>query len=176
MRKTLFAVLLGVTMLNLAGSKEGTTELKVGDKAPAIKLTAQDGKVYDLKDYSGQWVAVYFYPKDNTPGCTKQACSVRDGLTDLKKAGITVFGISGDSLESHKKFASKYNLNFPLLADENKSIAKAYGASGLLGMAKRQTFIITPDQKIGAILAKVDVTDHADEIIKTVDELKAGGK
>lgn len=144
----------------------------VNDPAPGFSLKSQDGKIYSLSDYKGKWVALYFYPKDDTPGCTKQACSIRDGIKKLKKENITVFGISVDDENSHKSFATKYKLNFPLLADSNKQTAMAYGALNGSTLANRYTFIITPNQTIAKILKDVDVNSHADEIIETIKKLK----
>ena len=104
--------------------------LKEGDKAPAFKLPSVEGGDLSLKDFAGKTVVLYFYPKDDTPGCTREACAFRDSQAALKKAGAVVLGVSPDSVESHQKFRAKYKLNFPLLADADKTVAKKYGAFG----------------------------------------------
>jgi len=95
-----------------------------------FSLTDQNGKVHKLSSYRGSWVLLYFYPKDDTPGCTKEACGFRDSLNELKKHNVVVLGVSADSVSSHQKFSQKYNLNFPLLSDEKKEVIKAYGVFG----------------------------------------------
>src|SRR2546422_6424851 len=100
---------------------------KEGDPAPDFRLPADDGKTYSLKELRGQKVVLYFYPKDDTPGCTKEACSFRDNLARVKRKGAVVYGVSGDSIKSHAKFTEKYELSFPLLSDEGKELIKTYG-------------------------------------------------
>ena len=104
--------------------------LEVGDPAPQFSLPASTGDTISLKDLEGKKVVLYFYPKDDTPGCTKEACSFRDADSELQSAGVVVLGVSADNLQSHEKFVNKYNLSFPLLADEDKAVATAYGAWG----------------------------------------------
>src|SRR5688572_27783542 len=126
--------------------------LKEGEKAPAFKLPSVEGGDVSLKDFAGKTVVLYFYPKDDTPGCTREACAFRDSQAALKKAGAVVLGVSPDSVESHHKFRAKNKLNFPLLADADKSVAKKYGAYGekvmygkkVTGMI-RSTFVIGGD-------------------------------
>lgn len=146
--------------------------LKEGDKAPAFKGKNQDGKAVKLGDFKGQKLALYFYPKDDTPGCTKQACSLRDGFAELKKAGIEVVGVSIDDEKSHQKFISKYELPFDLIADTDKSIVEAYGVWGEKSMygkkymgTHRKTFLIDEKGKIVKIFDKVKVSEHADEVL-----------
>lgn len=148
------------------------SELKVGDPAPEFSLKAQDGKTYNLKDYKGKWVVLYFYPKDDTPGCTKQACSFRDSQATYSKLGIQVFGVSVDDTASHDAFAKKFNLNFPLLADTDKKTSKAYGALSKFIVSDRFTFLIKPDQTIGHIWKKVNVDAHASEVMQAMEQLK----
>lgn len=138
--------------------------LQIGDAAPDFSLKDETGTVRKLSEFRGKNVAVYFYPKDQTPGCTAQACSIRDGFTDLKEADIYVLGISYDSPESHRRFKEKYHLNFPLLSDSDKSVSKLYNVSGLL-MPDRVTFLIDGTGHIIQILHDVNVKDHAHEII-----------
>ncbi len=149
--------------------------LNEGDKAPDFELADQTGKVHKLSDYCGKIVAVYFYPRDDTPGCTKQACSIRDGWSELQKAGVVVLGISGDDEKSHGAFAAKYNLPFPLLADTTKKTIQAYGAWGeknLYGKIMqgifRTTFIINRSDVIQTVISKVDTEHHAEQILQAI--------
>ncbi|MFA4907454.1 MAG: thioredoxin-dependent thiol peroxidase [archaeon] len=143
-----------------------------GEKAPDFRLKDQNGKGHSLSDYRGKRIALYFYPKDDTPGCTIEACSFRGGFAELKKAGIIVLGVSMDSAESHGKFANKYSLPFPLLADTEGKVCKAYGTLGeksffgkkIYGI-KRATFLIGADGKIAKIFMNVKPDGHANEVI-----------
>lgn len=153
-----------------------TVQLKIGKKAPAFSLPNQDGKVVSLSDYKGKKVVLYFYPKDDTPGCTKESCDFRDGINDIREGGAEVLGVSGDSVESHKKFVKKFNLNFPLLSDENKTMIRAYGVwkeKSLYGRKymgiERTTFIIDENGKIDNIFAKVKVNGHLEEVLGELD-------
>jgi thioredoxin-dependent peroxiredoxin len=139
---------------------------KVGDKAPEFSAAASDGSTVDLKNYVGKSnVVLYFYPKDNTPGCTKEACGIRDTFGEFKGLNATVFGVSFDSVESHKKFIADYKLPFVLLADTDKKVAKAYGiASDATMMAPRVTFIIDKQGKIAYVNKAVNPSNHAAEI------------
>lgn len=142
--------------------------VKVGDVAPDFQVKDDSGKSRTLAEFRGKRVVLYFYPKDSTPGCTKEACSFRDGYHKLQVAGIVVLGVSFDSVESHRKFKEKQKLPFILLSDEKKDIADAYGASGgILGSlaAKRYTYLIDETGKIVHIFQKVDVQNHADEVL-----------
>lgn len=147
--------------------------LKEGDKAPSFSLKCQFGKVHRLSDYKGKWVVLYFYPKDMTPGCTKEACSFRDNLSKIRELGVVVLGISKDSIESHKKFYDKYALNFTLLSDPTMEVIKKYGAYGkkkLYGKVYegilRQTFIINPKGRIAKVFRKVKPLEHAKEVLE----------
>ncbi len=147
-------------------------------KAPSFSLPDQDGTIHSLSDYKGKWVLMYFYPKDDTPGCTKEACGFRDVSEEYKKKGVQVLGISKDSVASHKKFANKYLLTFPLLSDESTDVIKAYGAWGekkFMGRVymgiNRISFLIGPDQTIRKEYLKVDVFTHAKEILQDVESL-----
>jgi peroxiredoxin Q/BCP len=142
-------------------------------KAPDFSLPDQDGVIRTLSDYKGSWVLVYFYPKDDTPGCTKEACGFRDLAEEYKKNNVVILGISKDSVVSHKKFAEKYHLSFPVLSDETKDVIKSYGAWGekkFMGRVfdgiKRISFLINPDQIIQKEYSKVDVFNHSKEIVK----------
>lgn len=138
--------------------------LSPGMEAPDFTLTDQDGVKQTLSAYRGQQVVVYFYPKDDTPGCTKEACSIRDDYALFKKNGIKVFGISYDDMESHKEFAEKYDLPFTLLSDLDKSVAQAYGAKGLF-VPSRKTFLIDEKGILRKIYENVTVTGHGAEIL-----------
>jgi|SRR3990167_7537008 len=144
-------------------------------KAVNFSLADQNNKIHTLTDYKGQWVVVYFYPRDDTPGCTKEACGFRDKSQPYKDENIAILGISRDSVASHKKFAEKYHLNFPLLSDESKKTIIAYDAWGekkFLGKTfegiLRKTFLIDPKGKIRKTYDKVDVLNHAETILQDV--------
>ena len=151
----------------LAGSTVVNADMpKVGDKAPDFSVAASDGTTVKLKDVVGKGnIVLYFYPKDDTPGCTKEACGIRDTITDLKGLDAIVFGVSFDSVESHKKFIEKYKLPFVMLADTDKKVAKAYGvADDKSDHAARVTFIIDKAGKIAYVNAKVNSATHAAEV------------
>lgn len=146
--------------------------LEIGDKAPAFSAPDQDGKTVSLSDFKGKQVVLYFYPKDMTPGCTVEACAFRDGFSALRKAGAFVLGVSKDPVASHKKFADKYRLPFPLLADEDLKIMKAYGAWGERSMYGRKfmgtlriSYIIDSNRKIKAVFKKVKPAGHDREVL-----------
>ncbi len=147
-------------------------EPKIGDVAPNFRLPSTTGKEIELKQFKGKDVILYFYPKDDTPGCTAEACSFRDHESDLAKHGAAVLGVSTDSLESHDKFRGKHNLNFPLLSDQTADIAKMYGVwkeKNLYGRrtwgVARTTYWIGPDGRIKKIYKKIDTAKHAEEIL-----------
>ena len=147
--------------------------IKEGATAPAFKTKDANGETVSLKDLRGQKVVLYFYPKDDTPGCTKEACSFRDAFSKFKTNGITVLGVSPDSEASHKKFVTKYKLPFTLLADTDRSIAEAYGVWGekkFMGRTymgvHRTTFLIDEKGKIRKVLEKVKPEDHASEVLE----------
>ena len=146
--------------------------LEVGDKAPPFKTIDQDGKSVSLSDFKGQKAVLYFYPKDDTPGCTKEACGFRDGWSKFRKRRIAVLGVSVDDAKSHRKFADKFSLPFTLLADTDKSIVNAYGVWGEKSMygrkymgTNRVTYLIDEKGKIAAVWPKVKPEGHADEIL-----------
>ena len=151
--------------------------LKEGDAAPDFTVKDQSGADVKLSDLRGQRVVLYFYPKDDTPGCTKQACSLRDGFSIFEEKGIKVFGISADDENSHQKFISKYNLPFPLLADTNHSVAEAYSSYGdkqFMGKTYRgvlrKTFLIDETGKIKKIFDKPNVEQHSDEVLRAFEK------
>lgn len=143
-------------------------KLKVGDPAPDFKLKDDRENIRSLDEFKGSKLVIYFYPKDDTPGCRKEACSFRDGYQKLTSAGIQVLGISYDSPESHRKFKEKYDLPFSLLSDETREIARAYGAYGGLFRKlgpRRYTFLVNEQGKIIKIFTRVRVEEHASEVL-----------
>ncbi len=138
--------------------------LAVGTDAPAFTVKDTNGNTVSLSDFAGKTVVLYFYPKDDTPGCTKQACSFRDAQSDYKNKDVVVLGVSADDEASHQAFTQKYNLNFPLLADTNQSLIKAYDVDGG-GYAKRVTYVIGPDGKIIHVDASVNTATHAGDVL-----------
>lgn len=147
--------------------------LKVGDKAPEFSGTDQNGATISLNDFKGKKLAIYFYPKDNTPGCTVQACNIRDNYALLKQNGVHIVGVSADSISSHQKFQDKFALPFPLIADENKSVIEAFGVWGnkkFMGKEydgiHRTTFLLNEDQLIVGIIEKPKTKEHAEEILE----------
>lgn len=147
--------------------------LHVGDKAPDFMLPSQGEKKHTLASMKGSWVLLYFYPKDDTPGCTREACGIRDLFPRFEKLGIAVYGVSIDSVQSHKKFAEKYNLPFPLLADEGKEVVKLYAVWQKKKFAGREyvgtvrtSFLIDPKGKIAKIYKTVKPETHAEEILE----------
>jgi thioredoxin-dependent peroxiredoxin len=170
---TFFALLAatGVAAVFLWPRGAQAAMLSVGDQAPNFSTNAVAGDQtipFHLDDYRGHRVVLYFYPKDNTPGCTREACAFRDGYAKLQNWGIAVFGCSIDSADAHRAFAKKYHLPFPLLLDPDKKIAKAYGADNgipILGLDKRITYVIGEDGRIAAVYPEIDPGTHAHQII-----------
>ncbi|HAH05902.1 MAG TPA: peroxiredoxin [Elusimicrobia bacterium] len=148
-------------------------ELKAGDPAPPFTAKTDQGKPFDLKERAGKWTVLYFYPKSGTPGCTKQACAFRDALEPIGKLGAEVFGISKDSVKNQKKFVEKHKLTFTLLADPDGKILSAYGAKGMLGWAKRWTFILGPDLKVRWVEKDVDPALDAEKVAEALRKLQA---
>lgn len=149
-----------------------SSSLSVGSKAPAFSLPDSDGKNHSLKSYQGKKVVLFFYPKDATPGCTQEACDFRDNLARVSAKGAMVFGVSADTVESHRKFASKQSLNFPLLADPEKKVLQAYGVwkeKSLYGRKfmgiERTTVLIDMDGKVAKVWSKVKVNGHVSEVL-----------
>jgi peroxiredoxin Q/BCP len=163
-----------VLMLFLASAN--ATGLSVGDMAPGFDLTDQQGRQHSLPDYRGQWLVLYFYPKDDTPGCTKEACSLRDEFAAFRQLDVTVLGVSLDDTDSHAAFAKKYRLPFPLLSDTGGKVAKAYGSLGGFGpirYARRHTFIIDPDGRIARVWRKVNPAVHSSELLEAFNALRS---
>lgn len=155
------------------------TPLK-GSKAPLFSLSDQNGEERSLASFKGQWVLLYFYPKDDTPGCTKEACAIRDAFPNFDAKKIVVLGISPDTVKSHKKFEEKYKLPFTLLADEEKKVANLYGVWGLKKFMGREyqgvmrmSFLIAPDGTIAKVYEKVKPEVHAAEVLDDLEALSA---
>jgi peroxiredoxin Q/BCP len=149
----------------------------VGDAAPDFELRDQDGQLHSIEDYRGQWVALYFYPKDDTPGCTTEACEFRDDIFAFRDANCQVLGVSLDDESSHKAFAEKYSLPFPLLADTQGMAADTYGVkSKFIGItvAKRQTFLIDPEGNVAVHYEKVDPDTHSAQVLADLEKLQGG--
>lgn len=152
---------------------------KRGEQAPVWKAEDQNGAMRSSRDYLGKWIILYFYPKDDTPGCTKEACAFRDGYPKYKKAGIEIIGVSVDSVKKHAKFVEKYSLPFTLLSDEDKVIVEAYGVWGkkkfmgreYLG-TNRVSYLIDPKGKIANVYEKVKPEDHAEEVLVDIKKIQ----
>ena len=156
------------------GGAGGSPEpLKVGGAAPDFDLPDQDGKRYTLFDYRGKWLALYFYPKDDTPGCTKQACAFRDDIHQLRDLGAEVVGVSVDDRASHARFARKYDLTFPLLADSKGKTARRYDSIWpLIGIARRNTFLIDPEGNVARIYRSASASRNSGEIVEDLKGMK----
>lgn len=162
------ALLLPISFASLA-------KIKVGSKAPNFTLSDQDSIQHQLSDYEGSWVILYFYPKDDTPGCTTQACDFRDAVKRIIASKSNVFGVSLDSVESHKRFADKNNLPFSLLSDESGEVSEAYDSLNnfmSFKSAKRNTFIIDPDGKVAKIYLSVKPSTHSQMVLNDLNQLQ----
>jgi peroxiredoxin Q/BCP len=171
---TLICIALSLTLLAWRSTSSAAT-LTIGEPAPAFQLSDQSGTVRRLADYRGHWLVVYFYPKDDTPGCTAEACHFRDDILTLRGLKAEVVGISIDQADSHARFAAKYHLPFPLLADTDGAVAATYGALFKLGplkLARRETFIIRPDGTLGQAFKSVDPARHAAEVAQALRSLQ----
>jgi peroxiredoxin Q/BCP len=165
------AAAFGFSTLGIAND-----QLSPGAAAPEFELPDQDGQLHSLEDYRDQWVVLYFYPKDETPGCTTEACEFRDNIFAFRDLNAQILGVSLDDVESHKAFAENHGLPFPLLADVDGDAATAYGVkTRMLGMevAKRQTFIIAPDGTIAKHYEKVDPSEHSRQVLADLETLGA---
>lgn len=172
-RNTLLSLLGMMLMNSYVWAEEGNVQL--GQMAPDFALMDQHGQWQKLSAYRGHWIVLYFYPKDDTPGCTKEACQFRDGFAGIKKLGGEILGVSVDNQDSHAQFAKKYNLPFPLLADTDGAVAKQYGALWSLAFirfARRHSFIVDPQGKIVRIYREVRPETHAQEIIEDLKTLQ----
>lgn len=153
-----------------------TDALTIGAPAPEFELSDQTGQLHSLEDYRDQWVVLYFYPKDETPGCTTEACEFRDNIFEFRKINVQILGVSFDDVESHRKFAENYDLPFPLLADTEGNAAEAYGVkTKMFGMtiAKRQTFLIDPAGNLAKHYDKVNPETHSAEVLADLKTLGA---
>lgn len=169
---TLLAFLLACAM-----GAPSAGELQPGRPAPEFQLTDQDGASHRLSDYRGRWVVLYFYPKDDTPGCTEEACRFRDDIVHLNELGAQVLGASLDSREKHAEFSGKYRLQFPLLSDVGGKVAASYGSLrnlGIIKLAQRHTFIIDPEGRVAKIYRKVSPKTHSAQVIDDLKELQRG--
>lgn len=168
-----YAAILLIAILGYRSYAGTSGNLVIDSDAPNFTLNDAKGKKHSLTDYRGKYLVLYFYPKNDTPGCTKEACHFRDDMTQLEKLGAKVVGVSIDSSESNGKFAGKYNLPFTLLADSDGKVAASYDALTnllVIKIAKRHTFLIDPDGKIKKIYTNVNVSNHSQQII---DDLQA---
>ena len=173
MKLLFYSAVLLIALLGYRSVSMAATAPKIGDKAPDFNLPDAKGELVSLTSYKNNWVVLYFYPKDDTPGCTKEACSFRDDLHKLEKLGAKVVGVSVDDGASHAEFAKKYNLPFPLLSDKDGLVASQYGALSnfvVFKIAKRYTFLISPDGLLQKSYLSVDTSRHSQQII---DDLTA---
>jgi len=174
MQRTLTALLM-LLLPVLATAGEPPAE---GSTAPAFSLPDQAGKTHALADYAGRWLVLYFYPKDDTPGCTTEACNFRDDIARIRKLGAEVVGVSVDDTASHAAFATKHKLPFTLLADEGGKVAESYGALRdlmVMKMARRQTYIIDPKGRIAKRYLDVDPKTHAADVVTDLEHLQKAG-
>ena len=173
--KTLKRLLL-VTVAILITQFSTNAQVSEGMSAPDFKLQDQAGQWHELKDYRGEWVVLYFYPKDDTPGCTTEAKNFKDDMAEYTKLNAKIVGVSLDDIESHKQFAEVYGLPFTLLADTEKQAAEAYGvltSIGPINFTKRETFVIDPEGQIVKHFADVDPSSHSDTVLATLTEIQS---
>lgn len=156
----------------------GKTVLQPGQQAPDFRLQDQYGQIHTLADFKGKWLALYFYPRDDTPGCTRQACAFRDDLGKIKALGAEVIGVSVDTVESHTGFASKFGLSFPLLADDTAETAARYHSLinlGIVKFARRNTFLIDPAGRIAKVYLSASACHNSGEVVSVLEQLKQAG-
>jgi thioredoxin-dependent peroxiredoxin len=165
--------IISLLFIFLLGSCGGTADnLTVGDQAPDFTLQDSENNSFTLSSYQNNSpVVIYFFPKANTSGCTKQACGIRDDYSKFEENGINIFGVSVDSKADIKEFVEDYSLNFPLLSDESKEVAKTYGVLNNIGMASRITFIVNKEGKLAYIIKDVDIKSHANQVFELAKEL-----
>lgn len=174
--KSIPGILSAIALLFAGSTIAFSEQPAAGAAAPDFELSDQDGDIHSIEDYRGQWVVLYFYPKDGTPGCTTEACEFRDNIFAFRDKNSQILGVSLDDEESHKEFSEKHGLPFPLLADTEGNVADAYGVkSRMMGMtvAKRQTFIIDPDGIIARHYEKVDPEAHSTQVLADLDVLQS---
>lgn len=177
MKRITSSLTIVATILFLARIAAAAGNLDVGKPAPEFELPDQHGQLHSLEDYRDQWVVLYFYPKDETPGCTTEACEFRDNIFAYRELNAQILGVSLDDVESHRKFAENHGLPFPLLADVEGATADAYGVkTKMMGwtVAKRQTFLIDPQGKIALHYEKVDPDEHSAQVLADLKSLGAG--
>ena len=168
---------LALAAAGFVGAAAFAAEIILGQPAPEFELADQNGQLHSLEDYRDRWVVLYFYPKDETPGCTTEACEFRDNIFAFRERNAVILGVSLDDVESHKAFAENYSLPFTLLADTEGTAAEAYGVkTRMLGMtvAKRQTFIIDPTGRVVKHYSQVKPATHSAEVLADLDRLAAG--
>ncbi len=169
---------VAVLLLAIFGYRSYTsasTKFNVGDDAPSFTLNDAQGQTHYLSDYAGKYLVLYFYPKDDTPGCTKEACHFRDDMAQLEKLGAKVVGVSVDNSQSHANFTKKYHLPFPLLADTDGKVAESYNALTnfyIVKIAKRYTFLIDPTGKVAQIYTSIDTSNHSQKIIADLKNMQ----
>ena len=171
--KVLLTLPIFLLAFSFMDQSQANEEINIGQMAPNFNLQDQNGKWHTLNDYKGQWVVLFFYPKDGTPGCTTEACSFRDNIFEFKGLDTQLLGVSLDDVRSHKEFSEKYSLPYPILADVTKECAEKYGVMGtfmMMSIAKRESFIIDPEGKIVKHYKKVNPDTHTQQVI---DELKS---
>jgi peroxiredoxin Q/BCP len=170
MNRILAATVLAVLGVAIPGIPAGAG-VATGSAAPAFRLQDQDGNWVSLADQRGKWVVLYFYPMDDTPGCTTEACEFRDNIFAFRRLGVSVLGVSVQDVASKKAFATKHGLPFPLLADTDKSVAKAYDVLALLGFARRETYVIDPRGNVARHYAAVDPQTHSAQLLADLGAL-----
>ncbi len=177
MKWLLVALLIGVVLLLWRSTAFANSNLpKAGELAPGFSLPDQNGKLRTNAEFRGKWLVLYFYPKDDTPGCTEQACTFRDDLHKLTALGAEIVGVSVDDTLSHQAFAKKYNLPFPLLADAKGELARRYGSLrdlGLIKFARRNTFLIDPQGKVAKVYLSANTSRNSQEVIDDLKQLTA---
>ncbi|HLG53360.1 MAG TPA: peroxiredoxin [Steroidobacteraceae bacterium] len=175
MMRILQSATIACVTLIMATSAAAQESPAVGAAAPAFRLQDQAGKWHALDDYRGKWVVLYFYPKDNTPGCTTQACEFRDNIFAYRELGAVILGVSVDDVESHRPFAEEQNLPFPILADSEKKVTTAYGTLtrylGVVELARRDTFIIDPQGRVARHYVKVEPKGHSEMVLTELRQL-----
>ena len=175
MKKSLLLGIIGLATIGLVQGADTQTQPAAGSAAPEFSLATSDGSQVSLKDFKGKWVVLYFYPKDMTSGCTKEAKNFQRDLAQYDKTGAVILGVSVDSPDSHKQFCSKEGLTFKLLADPGGKVSEQYGSTMQYQgttMAARNTFLINPEGKIAKVYTGVKPAEHSDQVLKDLAELK----
>ncbi len=171
-------ILAGAGFLLLRWAGRGEVP-KTGQAAPDFRLADARGATHSLSDYAGHWLVLYFYPKDETPGCTTEACNLRDGIAEFRRRDVAVLGVSLDDAASHAAFAANHNLPFPLLSDADGKVAAAYGALwdfGLARFAKRQTYLIDAQGRVAGVFLSVSPGRHSSDLLAEIDRLRLEGR